>query len=188
MSDVKKEKRNRNTTCGRTCHYHHSRSARRANKCHSRRKETSRRRKRKSPPSGTSKKTFHPPMSLLFAHLSMSFRKSRLTNMWSSGISRRRDVSRRQSKRCWNYLIVSYGLTLVCTCIHICMYVNVCTICIYGLSDRWDASHRLSLSPGPWLVSAPSQYQLLPFFNKCICKQTMLLISSPPTMSSPSAQ
>ena len=29
---------------------------------------------------------------------------------------------------CWNYLIASYGLTLVCTCIYICTYVNVYTI------------------------------------------------------------
>ena len=32
---------------------------------------------------------------------------------------------------CWNYLIVSYGLTLVCTCIHVCTYVNICTYNIY---------------------------------------------------------
>ena len=31
-------------------------------------------------------------------------------------------------KSCWNYLIALYGPTLVCTCIHIYMYVNICTI------------------------------------------------------------
>ena len=34
---------------------------------------------------------------------------------------------------------------------------------IYGLSDQWDASHQLSLSPGPWLASNPSWSQLLPY-------------------------
>ena len=43
------------------------------------------------------------------------------------------------------------------------MYVCKWLYNIYGLSDRWDASHRLSLSPGPRLVSAPSRYQLLPY-------------------------
>ena len=39
------------------------------------------------------------------------------------------------------YLIASYGLTLVCTCIHVCMYICKHLYNIYGLSDRWDASH-----------------------------------------------
>ena len=43
------------------------------------------------------------------------------------------------------------------------MYICKCLYNIYGLSDRWDASHWLSLSPGPQLVSAPSRYQLLPY-------------------------
>ena len=71
---------------------------------------------------------------------------------------------------CWNYLVAPYGLSLVCTVhvyyVYVCMYsmyVNVCTIYIYGLSDRWDASHQLSLSPGPRLASAPSRSQLLSY-------------------------
>ena len=46
---------------------------------------------------------------------------------------------------------------------YMCMYVCKCLYNIYGLSDRWDAFHWLSLSPDPWLVSAPSWYQLLPY-------------------------
>ena len=29
---------------------------------------------------------------------------------------------------CRNYLIASYGLSLVCTCMHVCTYVNLPTI------------------------------------------------------------
>ena len=50
-----------------------------------------------------------------------------------------------------------------CMYMYMRMYVCKHLYNIYGLSDRWDAFHWLSLSPGPQLVSAPSQYQLLPY-------------------------
>ena len=56
----------------------------------------------------------------------------------------------------------TYGLTL-CMYMYTHMYICKHLYNIYGLSDQWDASHRLSLSPGPQLVSAPSRYQLLPY-------------------------
>ena len=69
-------------------------------------------------------------------------------------------------KWCRNYLIALYGLSLVCTCMHVCTYVNLPTIYVYGLSDQWDASHWLSLSPGPRLVLLPVGISFYPILQQ----------------------
>ena len=60
-----------------------------------------------------------------------------------------------------------------CMYMYMCMYICKRLYNIYGLSDRWDASHQLSLSPGPWLVSAPSRYQLLPYSSILHCPHAL---------------
>ena len=63
------------------------------------------------------------------------------------------------------YLIVSYIWTNPCMYMYTCMYVYKHLYNIYGLSDRWDASHQLSLSPSMASIHSQSVSASTLFFN-----------------------